>query len=715
MRQPHFEKGSFRRAIRRQPARLLALIGLGLVFVALFASAATPAPATHFVISGTPTNTTAGDFFSITVTAYDGAEIVDAGYNGTVQFTSTDNGVQTVLPDDYTFTTGEGGDNGTHTFTDLTKLTTAGLQTVTASDGEVEGTSDSITVDPGPADHFDVSSIIDPRTAGEGFNVTLTAQDAFDNTATSYQESHGLAFSGPSTEAPDGTDAEYPASGSFTEGVSDSLSITLYKAEGPITLHVDDDTEGTPVSGDSNSFTVDPAVLDRIVWTQQPSSPQTAGVPFSAEVTAYDEFDNQATNYDGSAATFSGLDPDGSPNGDTPVYGFPATWTNGVASSTTITDYLAETTMLTVTDETTNPDKTVAQDSDSFTVKPNKPDTVEFVQQPTLTQFNTAITPPVTALVKDDFGNPVPHDPPGNPVAVTMSLGSNPGSGTLTGGTPAQNTNASGIATFSGLSINNPGIGYTLVATVPTTYPPAGDRTATSVAFDIANQVSTCTGTCSATGSTPNRNTATVDAFDLGGGAFSSRLGPAASAQSLLARLGMTVAGGTSITLPPNTSCGNLAPIGDPFWITTFESEAGDPPSYKIVARLNKSLSKPGKPGAGKYDICLGTINVNAPPPPGASPGSTGNGCTSPTTSNSWKTKGGSCAKFFNGYYWGLVADYKPSQVNNTTGCPGSSTFPSSPPFNLFPGVYKKQKNNSGDIVHSLCSPSPWDGGGGWR
>ena len=104
------------------------------MFVALFASAATPAPATHFVISGTPESTTAGDFFSLTVTAFDG-ELVDTEYTGTVQFTSTDNGVQTELPDDYMFTTGEGGDNGTHTFTDLTKLTTAGLQTVTASDG----------------------------------------------------------------------------------------------------------------------------------------------------------------------------------------------------------------------------------------------------------------------------------------------------------------------------------------------------------------------------------------------------------------------------------------------------------------------------------------------------------------------------------------------------------------------------------------------------
>ena len=59
---------------------------------------------------------------------------------------------------------------------------------------------------------------------------------------------------------------------------------------------------------------------------------------------------------------------------------------------------------------------------------------------------------------------------------------------------------------------------------------------------------------------------------------------------------------------------------------------------------------------------------------------------------------------------WGLPTE----QVNSTTGCPGSPNFPSPPPFNLFPGVYKKQKK-AGDIVITFCKPSPWDGGGGWR
>jgi hypothetical protein len=351
------------------------------------------------------------------------------------------------------------------------------------------------------------------------------------------------------------------------------------------------------------------------------------------------------------------------------------------------------------------------------TVAPNEPDFIAFVQQPTLTQFNTNISPAVTVKVEDAFGNATPN----KPVTITINPSFNPPTpdGILTGGGPT-NTDPSGIATFAGLKIDKPAIGYKLDATVPTTYSPPPTRTATSVAFDIANQVSTCadiTAVCTATGSTPNRNKATVNAFGLGagGGALARRLGPAIGAQALFDRIGMTVVGGTGITLPPNTSCGNLAPIGDPFWITTFEADEGDPPSYEVVARLDKSLVKPRNPGAKKYDICLGAINVNAPPPPDALPDSIGNGCTSPSTSNSWKTKDGSCAKFFNGFYWGLVADYPVEQVNKTTGCPGSPGFPTPPPFNLFPGVYKKQKNNVGDIVITFCKPAPWDGGGGWR
>jgi hypothetical protein len=61
--------------------------------------------------------------------------------------------------------------------------------------------------------------------------------------------------------------------------------------------------------------------------------------------------------------------------------------------------------------------------------------------------------------------------------AVTMAIGTNPGGGTLSG-TLTVNAVA-GVATFSNLSINNPGNGYTLVATS------TGLTSATSTPFTV--------------------------------------------------------------------------------------------------------------------------------------------------------------------------------------------------------------------------------------
>jgi hypothetical protein len=51
-------------------------------------------------------------------------------------------------------------------------------------------------------------------------------------------------------------------------------------------------------------------------------------------------------------------------------------------------------------------------------------------------------------------------------VPITISIGANPGSGTLSGTLTAY-TNWSGTATFNGLSINKAGVGYTLLASSP--------------------------------------------------------------------------------------------------------------------------------------------------------------------------------------------------------------------------------------------------------
>ena len=73
------KKESQRRVIRRKPARLLALTGLGVLIAAFFAAAATSGQATHFTVSA-PATATAGTQFNVTVTALDANESVDKSY-----------------------------------------------------------------------------------------------------------------------------------------------------------------------------------------------------------------------------------------------------------------------------------------------------------------------------------------------------------------------------------------------------------------------------------------------------------------------------------------------------------------------------------------------------------------------------------------------------------------------------------------------------------
>lgn len=89
---------------------------------------------------------------------------------------------------------------------------------------------------------------------------------------------------------------------------------------------------------------------------------------------------------------------------------------------------------------------------------------VSFATQPAAASNVAAgATIPLVAHVVDGIGNPVSGQ------SITLSIGSNPGSSTLSVTTNPVVTNASGDATFSGVSLNKIGSGYTLKATDTTT------------------------------------------------------------------------------------------------------------------------------------------------------------------------------------------------------------------------------------------------------
>jgi hypothetical protein len=101
-------------------------------------------PVSRFLIMAAPT-AVAGMPFDITVTALDAFGNIDSAYQSTVSFSSTDPDSGVALPADYTFTTGDGGDNGVHTFPGGVTLVTAGAQIVTVTD-TASGITGSITI-----------------------------------------------------------------------------------------------------------------------------------------------------------------------------------------------------------------------------------------------------------------------------------------------------------------------------------------------------------------------------------------------------------------------------------------------------------------------------------------------------------------------------------------------------------------------------------------
>ncbi|MBI5699938.1 Ig-like domain-containing protein [Candidatus Saganbacteria bacterium] len=99
---------------------------------------------------------------------------------------------------------------------------------------------------------------------------------------------------------------------------------------------------------------------------------------------------------------------------------------------------------------------------------------VAYSVQPSTTEAGVTMSPSVSVEVQDQYGNLLASD---NTTSVSLAIGTNPGSGTLSGTT--SKTVSSGVASFSNLSINNAGNGYTLVASA------TGLTSATSNTFNI--------------------------------------------------------------------------------------------------------------------------------------------------------------------------------------------------------------------------------------
>jgi hypothetical protein len=346
-----------------------------------------PGSATHLVLTGFPTTTAAGTSHTMTVTAEDAFGNTATGYTGTVHFTSTD--VQAVLPVNYVFLVGDAGD---HTFTNALSLKTAATQSITVTDtvtGTITGSQSGITVTPAGAANLVVAATT-PQTAGTPFSVTVTAKDAFNNTATAYT---GIVHFTSNDPGADSLPGNYTFTGPDNGVHVFSNGVTLVTA-GSRTVTATDTVNGA-ITGLTGTISVTPEVAS--IFTVVAGNTQNSAVPFTVTVTAKDAFGNTATGYRGTAHFTSN---DGAATlpadyaftgGDSGVHAF----NNGVTLET------AQTTTITATDTI---DALVTGSSAPITVGAGAATHLVLTGFPTTTAAGASHTLTVTA--EDAFGNP---------------------------------------------------------------------------------------------------------------------------------------------------------------------------------------------------------------------------------------------------------------------------------------------------------------------
>jgi hypothetical protein len=324
----------------------------------------------------------------------------------------------------------------------------------------------------GPLDHFVVAPASTTPNAGATDNLTITAKDSGGRTVTNYTGSHSVTFSGASsigTNNPKVTNSSgsgiafgSSTSLSFTNGVSSVSSgnngvMTLYKAE-TASIVVSD---GTHTNGTGVSVTVSPVSANKLAFVQQPTD-TTAGVTMSPSVTVaiQDQYGNQTT---GTANVTV------SPSSQTLLGTKTQAAVNGLATFDDLSMQKAGSGYTLSASSSGLTGKT----SSSFSIGAASPNKLVFTTQPGNAAWGAAITPAPAVTVEDAFNNIVPS----SSASVTVAIGTNPGSGTLSG--TATKSASSGVATFAGLSIDKVGTGYTLSASS------TGLTSATSSTFNI--------------------------------------------------------------------------------------------------------------------------------------------------------------------------------------------------------------------------------------
>jgi hypothetical protein len=211
--------------------------------------------------------TTAQDTYGNTITSYSGAKSLtfggaSAGPDGTVPTVSDSSGINTAFGSATSISFSDGVASVSGTKNGVMKLYKSGSTSVTVSDGTFPGTL-TVTVAATATKLLLAAATTTPAAAASD-NLTITAQDPYNNVATAYTGSKNLTFSGASA-SPNGTaPTVVNATGTainfgavtaitFTSGVASVASsknglMKLYKAESANVVVSDGTISSTPVA-----------------------------------------------------------------------------------------------------------------------------------------------------------------------------------------------------------------------------------------------------------------------------------------------------------------------------------------------------------------------------------------------------------------------------------------------------------------------------------
>ncbi len=386
-----------------------------------------------------PGSVTAGAGFGLTVTAEDGSGNVVSSFDGTVTVALSNNPGGATLGGTLTVT----AQSGVATFSGLTLDTAAtGYTLLVSANGLADGTTNAFDVTAAAATHLVVTTQPPSSvTASYTFGLVVSAEDPFDNVNPTFSGGVSVALS----NNPGGATLGGTLTATARSGVATFSDLTLNQAGTGYTLQV---SSNGLTAATTSAFNVTPVVATQLVMTTEPPSSITAGSEFGLVVTADDNLGHVATTFSGSVTVALWNNPGGATLGGT----LTATARSGVAIFSGLildkagTGYTLQVTGNWLASATTSAFDVTAAAATQLVVTTQPPGSV-----------TASYTFGLVVSAEDPYGN---VDPTFNG-GMAVALSNNPGGATLGGTLTA--TAQSGVATFTGLTLEKAGTGYTLL------------------------------------------------------------------------------------------------------------------------------------------------------------------------------------------------------------------------------------------------------------